>query len=202
MAFYVGLRKAMQEHLSKLTLTVPLPGGQNRLRQMILYVAKQCEGARFFGGIKLNKIIWKADFDSYADRQVPVTGREYRRRKFGPALREMLPVHTEMLKDGLIRIERRDFGDDVIEKRTIALVEPDMSLFGATDIRYVDASIRHYWEKTGTESGDESHGIAWRTRHNGDPMPYELSFLSDEPLDRQHRAHVAQLIHAKGWISG
>jgi hypothetical protein len=192
----------MLDHQPKVTLTVPLLGGQNRLRQMILYVAKRCEEAEFFGGIKLNKIIWKADFDSYADRQVPVTGREYRRRKFGPALREMLPVHTEMLKDGLIRIERRDFGDDVIEKRTIALVEPDLTLFSETDLQYVLASIRHYWDKTGTESSDESHGIAWRTRHNGDPMPYELSFLSDEPIDRTHRARIAQLIHDKGWISG
>src|SRR3954452_13432604 len=91
----------------RLTVTVPLPGGQSRLRQLILHVATRCEKAEWFGAIKLNKIIWKADFDSFAERRVPVTGREYRRQKFGPALREMLPVHRDMQAEGLIRVERR-----------------------------------------------------------------------------------------------
>jgi len=42
-------------------VTVPLPGGQTRARQAILYVAKRCESAKFFGAIKLNKILWKAE---------------------------------------------------------------------------------------------------------------------------------------------
>ena len=162
------------------TVTVPLPGGQSRARHAILYVAKRCEAAKFFGAIKLNKILWKADFDSFEERGIPVTGREYRRQKFGPTLREMVPIQNDMLRDGVIRTERRDFGDNVIEQRTVALEEPDLSLFDQIDISYLDRAIAHYWEKTGTESSDESHGVAWKTRANGDPMPYEASFLSDK----------------------
>jgi hypothetical protein len=180
---------------------VEMPGGQSRLRQIILYVACKCQGARYFSAIKLNKIIWKADFDAYAARKLPVTGRKYRRQKFGPALREMLPVHREMLRDGAIRIERRDFGDDVVEHRTIAIDQPNMRLFTAEDLAFVDAAIRHYWDMTGMETSDESHGVAWKTRNNGDPMPYELAFLSDEPLDSQHLRRVEDLIYDKGWIS-
>jgi hypothetical protein len=156
-----------------------MPGGQRRLMQMILYVAKRCEPCRFFGAIKLNKIIWKADFNSFAERRVPVTGREYLKQKFGPALREMVPVQRDMFRDGLIRFDRRDFGDDKVEERTIALAEPDMSLFSEEDLVFVERSINHYWEMTGTESSDESHGIAWDTRALGVPMPYESALLSD-----------------------
>ena len=106
----------------KQTLMVSLPGQQGRIRQMILYVARRCEHAKYFGAIKLNKIIWKADFDSFAARRIPITGREYRRRYFGPALREMLPVHREMLREGIIRVDPHDFGDGIVEQRTIALV--------------------------------------------------------------------------------
>jgi len=175
------------------TLTVPLPGGQARLRQIVLYVAQRCERAEYFGAIKLNKIIWKADFDAFAERGVPVTGREYRRQKLGPTLREMRPLQTEMLKDGTIRIDRRNVGE-YIEQRTIALADPDTSLFTAEDIAYVDQSIQHYWDMTGTETSDESHGVAWRTRANGEPMPYESALLSDRVPKAAQMTRLQRLI--------
>jgi hypothetical protein len=183
------------------TATVELAGGQSRLRQMILYVASECKSAKYFGAIKLNKIIWKADFDAFSVRKRPVTGREYRRQQFGPALREMLPVHREMLRDGAIQVERRDFGNDIVEHRTIAIDQPNIGLFTNEDLAFVDAAIRHYWDMTGMETSDESHGVAWKTRNNGDPMPYELAFLSDEPLDSVHLKRIEDLIYDKGWVS-
>jgi hypothetical protein len=176
------------------TVMFPLPGGQNRLKQMILYVAGRCEGARFFGAIKLNKILWKADFDSFLESGTPVTGREYRRQKFGPALREMMPVQREMLGDGTIRIERRDFGDGIVELRTIAVDGPSLSIFSERDLWYVERSISHYWDMTGMESSDESHGVAWLTRANGDPMPYEVSILSDRQPTPDQMKRLKSLI--------
>jgi hypothetical protein len=170
-----------------------LRGEKARLRQLILYVSDKCKGARYFGAIMLNKIIWKADFDSFAVRGVPITGREYRRQKFGPALREMKPLQNEMLQQGAIRIERRVYNDDIVELRTEPQDMPDISLFTAEDLSYVDASISHYWDMTGTESSDESHGVAWRTRANGDPMPYESALLSDrepQPAQQRRLAHL------------
>ena len=184
-----------------LTSKVDLPGGQGRLRQLILHVSIRCATARYFGAVKLNKIIWRADFSSFASRRVPVTGRAYLRQQFGPALKEMLPVHKEMLRDGAISVERRDFGAGMVEQRTIAIDKANLSFFDAVDLSFVDESIEHYWEMTGTETSDESHGVAWRTRGNGDPMPYELAFLSDEPLDTAHLRRIEKLIYENGWIS-
>jgi hypothetical protein len=176
------------------TIIVHLPGERSRLRQLILYVSTRCMGARHFGLIKLNKIIWKADFDSFAAREVPVTGREYRRQKFGPVPREMKPLHDDMLRQGAIRIERRVYADDIVELRTVPQDIPDLSLFTDDDMSYVDASISHYWRMTGTESSDESHGVAWRTRRDGDPMPYESAILSNRELSPSQRRRVVDLI--------
>ena len=183
------------------TLTVPLPGGQARIKEAILYVASKCATARFFGAIKLNKIIWKADFNSYAARGVPVTGRAYKRRPLGPALQEMLPVHRSMRNEGLIRVENRDFGDDIIEDRTIPCVEPSFAYLRTEDFAFLDSAIRYYWEMTGGETSDESHGVAWSTRKDNDPMPYELAYLSDEPLSLAQLIHVEGLIYERGWVS-
>jgi len=184
-----------------LTFTVDLPGGKERLRQIILYVSRECLTAPRFGGIKLNKIIWRADFESFAARGKPVTGRPYQRLKLGPAPKEMLPTHRDMLNEGLIEISRIDFGDGVVEQRTVPVVEPQLDLFDETDLQFVDDSIRYYWGMTGVETSDESHGIAWRTRSDGDPMPYESAYLSDRKLTAPQLTRMKKMIYDKGWIS-
>jgi hypothetical protein len=188
-----------REHKS--TLRVDLPGRQNRLRQMILYIAQKCEGAEHFGAVKLNKILWKSDFDAYAARRRPVTGRPYQRLRLGPAPKEMVPVRDRMVESGEIRFEMIDYGDDVIEHRTIALVDPDLRIFSDEDLSFVNQAIEHYWDMTGRETSDESHGLAWRTRDNGDPMPYETAMLSDKPLGQAQLNRLRRMVHDRGLMS-
>ena len=190
----------------RLTERIDLPGGQSRLREMILYVSKKCATAERFGAIKLNKILWKADFDAFASRGVPITGRGYQRLPLGPAPREMPRVYNDMLRDGLIRVERIDFGqndagEDVVELRTIALVEPNLTRFDASDLCFVDDAIAYYWKMTGTETSDDSHGVAWRTHHNGAPLPYELARLSDKPLSLKMRERIVTRARERGGIT-
>lgn len=191
----------MSKYRPKLTFRVDLPGGQNRLKQMILYVSEQNVEATRFGLIKLNKIIWKADFDAFAERGVPITGRTYKRQKYGPVANEMPPVHSEMLRDGYISIRRVDFGEGIVEKRTIALCAPQLSMFSAEDLKFVNASIAYYWHKTGEEASDDSHGVAWSTRHNGEEMPYESAYLADLTLGPSQRLRLEDRMLKQGWIS-
>jgi len=185
----------------QMTMKVDLPGGQSRLVEMILYIAHRCQGARRFGGIKLNKILWKSDFDSYAARGIPVTGRAYQRLRLGPAPKEMLPVHREMLRGGLIEVETVDFGDGIIEQRTVPLREPDLALFTEQDVYFVDNAIGHFWTLTGMETSDDSHGPAWSTRRDGEPMPYETALLSDRSPRTNQMLRLKQMIYDRGWRS-
>lgn len=183
------------------TLRVNLPGGQNRLRQLIIYIAKRCNEAERFGVIKLNKILWRADFESFARRGVPVTGREYKRLELGPAPKEMPLLHKEMRAQGLIRLDKVLINNDYEEHRTFPLVEPNMTLFSDDDRAFVEESIRYYWSKTGVEASDDSHGAAWKSRNNGDLMPYELAYLSDEPIGRKQFLRLRTLIEDEGMTS-
>lgn len=184
-----------------ITSKIDLPGGQNRLRHMILYVATRCVDAPRFGGIKLNKILWKSDFDSFAARGIPVTGRAYQRLRLGPAPKEMLPLHREMLREGSIRVEHVNFGDSIIEHRTVAVDLPDLSLFSEDDIGFVDASIKYYWNLTGEETSDDSHGVAWSTRRDGEPMPYESALLSDRQPGAKQMRRMEKMIYDRGWTT-
>ncbi len=144
------------------------------------------------GLTKLNKILWKADFDSYAARKKPVTGRAYQRLELGPAPKEMKPLLGDMLRTGSLRLELTDFGDGIVERRPIAEIDPRMHYFSAEDLDFVEAAISYYWEKTGKETSDDSHGVAWKSRENGDPIFYELAYLSDAEVSPRQRFEVLE----------
>lgn len=190
----------LPDHRTKLTWKVQLPGGQRRLREAVLYVSHACESAKLFGLVKLNKIIWRADFESFADRGQPVTGRQYQRLKQGPAAVEMLPVLNELQADGLLRIDRIKLGE-LVEMRPTALASAVTNLFSRSDLDCLDRAVSVYWDKSGTETSDLSHGVAWKSRADGEPMPYELAYLSDKPIGAGQRGRLLKLAAENGWLS-
>jgi hypothetical protein len=165
----------------RLTYKVNLPGGQDRLREMILYVSSKCASAPRFGKLKLNKILWKADFDAFAKRGVPVTGRSYQRLENGPAPIEMPPVLAELVDAGELRFDITTFGGGMAEERPLATRPARLSkFFSEDDLAFVDAAIEYFWDMSATASSDASHGLAWKTRGDLTAMPYEAAYLSDE----------------------
>lgn len=183
-----------------MTWKVDLPGGQRRLREAILYVSKACAEAPFFGLVKLNKIIWRADFESFAQRGQPITGRLYQKLKQGPAPVEMLPLLNELQADGHLAIRNVPLGH-YQEQRPIALAEPVLTFFSRQDLDYFDRAIASYWELTGKEVSDLSHGVAWKTREDGEPMPYESAYLSDEQVGTGQRGRLLKLATEHRWHS-
>lgn len=190
----------------KLTYRVDLPGGQARLRELVLHVSHRAEGMERFGLIKLNKIVWKADFSAFAARGMPVTGRAYQRLPLGPAPVEMRPLLAEMLQDRLITFKLISFGtgpdgQEIIEHRPLTQEMPSLRWFSRDDLEFVEQAIAYYWSMTGTETSDDSHGPAWRTRQNLDPMPYESALLADKELGPQQKARIMKKAQELGWRS-
>ena len=188
------------QRIPRLTYRVDLPGGQRRLREAILYVSKKYAEAEHFGLVKLNKTIWKADFDAFRERLQPVTGRQYKRQQMEPVPYEMLPLLNEMRRSDEITVEYRPIAG-LTEERVIAQVIPGLRDFSPADLSFLDRAVKFYWDYTGTETSDHSHGVAWKTRENGDDMPYELTFLSDAPLDEWEQAYFGRLAKQNSWRS-
>lgn len=184
------------ERRPQLTYKFDLPGGEGRLREMVLYVCERCAEAKRFGKVKLNKILWRADFTAFAERGLPVTGRSYIKLAAGPAPAEMPPMLAEMESKGLIVFERRELSNDYVEERPRALVEPSLRLFSPDDLRFIDSAISFYWNKSATQASELSHRIMWRSRSFEDPIPYEAVYLSDEKLSEADKIRFADIARA------
>ena len=68
---------------SKLHYDFPLPNRDARAKELILYVADECVGDPTYSRIKLLKILFHADFESFGTYGQPITGLPYRKENPG-----------------------------------------------------------------------------------------------------------------------
>ena len=174
--------------------------GERRLAELILHIANRCGDDPTFGATKLNKILWWADFLSYAHDGEPITGVEYQRLVHGPAPRRLIPVCDDLVRSGSAAIQRRHVFNRV-QERIVPLREAQYDCFTASQIALVDRLIDVLWAKSAKEVSEESHGKAWGVVKYGQSIPYEAIFLSDEPIDDADVMRTHALAEHQGWAT-
>jgi hypothetical protein len=101
-----------------------------------------------------------------------------------------------LVGDGPLRIDRARV-IDFFEQRPVPLADPNLNFFSRSDVDYFDRAISIYWDKTGKETSDASHGAAWATRADGSPMPYEVGLSFRPAAERTPKATVLHVRRVK-----
>lgn len=171
-----------------------------RLRELMLYIAEKCSDDIYFGAIKLNKILYFSDFISYLKYGEPITGAEYIAVEHGPVPKRLVPIRTELEREGAAVLQKRMLLTHE-QHRLIPLRAADLSLFSARDIALVDEVIQQSRDKTATELSILSHGVAWMVPQEGESIPYEAAFLSDEPITNEDVGRAQELVNEYGWAA-
>lgn len=145
-----------------------------KLKELILYIAFKGEGDENLGATKLNKLLLEADVATYLTLGEPITGQEYFKLPQGPAPKRMVPVLNEMQTGGEIKIRATNFYG-YAQNKPIALRQPDISIFTANQIALVDAIIEANKGKTGSEMSEDSHTYpGWKLAKNKEIIPYSV----------------------------
>lgn len=149
-----------------------------RLREIILLIAIRSEGDEPFGAVKLNKLLFYADFQSFVRFGESITGQEYQALPQGPAPRRILPVIEKMIEKEILAIRENDYyGKN--QRRAFALDTPDTSYFSYEQIELVERIIKHFWGKNATEMSAASHRfVGWRLAKSGETIPYSVALVS------------------------
>lgn len=175
---------------------------EGKFRELILYIAAKSADDPKFGAVKLNKLLFHADFFAYGQLGRPITGVEYAKRERGPAPRRLVPVRDAMKADGEIAIEPKyTVGWDPRYSRVVPLRKFDLSEFSADEIALVDSVIEMFKEWDGTGLSKETHEYrGWLIApYLGATIPYEAVFLSDEPPTELEQEHALDMIKQHGW---
>lgn len=152
-----------------------------KLREMMLYIADRCADDADFGAVKMNKIMYFADFWSYARYGEPVSGSQYTRQKQGPVPKRLLPVRSELETSGCIAIEKRERGK-YKQHRVVVTGKYNLSHLSGRDVGIIEDVIEVLMGRNAKSVSDLSHGVAWEGLPDNELIPYESIFLSDDPI--------------------
>ena len=180
------------------TTSFPKLNPDKRLGELMLYIAKRSQFDPNFGGTKLNKILFYADFTSFGRHGRPITGAEYVKREFGPTPRRLIPVREKLEKKKEAVVQKVDFlGKE--QQRLVALREADLSMFTGEEIALVDQVIEYLEGKTARKVSDLSHNRIWRVARLGEAIPYEAVFVSEDDPTEGDIERGKELVQKHGW---
>ena len=156
---------------------------ERKLRELILYISQKCATDPTFGATKLNKILFFADFLAYANLGKAITNFDYQKLPQGPAPRRLVPVRDQMIADGELVIQQVRLLRGNVQKRTVNLRPPDLTIFSGDEIALVDEVIEALEGAKAEAVSELTHRmLGWKLVDEGESIPYNTIFLSNEPL--------------------
>ena len=168
----------------------PLDDYAGRLAELVLHIAEHTRSERYFGVIKLHKVLFYADFSSYRELGRPITGAQYLRLDHGPAARELPFVLDQLIEQGAAALHEELVGSQ-IQFRVEALRSADVSVFADDEMRVVASVLDEFRGRAGSDRRETRHQeIGWRLAYEGELIPYFTAYLMAPPLSDHEIAHL------------
>jgi hypothetical protein len=166
---------------------------ERRFAEIVLYVAKRLEDDPTGGAIKLNKILFFADFAHQRAHGRPITGAEYQRLPMGPAPRRLVQVREALVSQGAA-VLRTDTYFGYPQTRLVAQRDPDPSVLSRDERATLEQVIVGLWGRTGTEVSQRSHDeMAWEMVSDNESIPYEYANVIRPVLTQRLRDRLASV---------
>lgn len=150
---------------------------REKFKSLVHYVCWRCmDDPSKLGAVKLNKILWLADFTAYYQSGEPITGARYVKRQFGPVPSAIKPALRALADESRVVTREVPFhGYAKVEYEV--LEDADPSIFTSDQLEIVDEIIRVVRdEHTAKSISAISHDHIWHAAEDGEEIPYFTIF--------------------------
>ncbi|SRR5260370_9947811 len=148
-----------------------------KFRELILLICARSEHDKKFGAIKLNKLLFRSDFSAYLTFGKSISGQVYFKLPKGPAPKQLVPVTKKMEEAGELAYKEIEYFGH-IQKKPIALRQPDVDVFSAKEIDLVHQAIQKCWNMTAAEISEHSHlFLGWKVARDKEIIPYSTALV-------------------------
>lgn len=202
-----GIRKISSDELSKISnfFSVPISSllnsnkktssydkiksntkfsfNQNKFENLLLYILKKCGGKPNVGETVIYKILYFIDFDSFEKFGKPLTGLNYIKLQFGPVPKkdDFDSSIQSMISNNKLKVFSHQYYNK-IQKRYVALTDPDLESFSANEIQFIDKIIHRLSDMSATEISNYVHkDVPWDITPDNEFIDYNLVFERDSP---------------------
>jgi hypothetical protein len=173
----------------------------DKFKELMLYAAEKSVSDDYFGKVKLNKILFFADFLAFGMMGEPITGATYKREIAGPVPLEFnwIAREIEKARDGAF-VSKPFFNKQQI--RLVAHRPANPHHFSIDEKDMIDEVIRNLSTRTATETSLLSHerSFAWQVAERGEVIPYTAVFLSARKATSTDVARGLELARQHGWL--
>ena len=180
------------------------PDKTKKMQELILYISEQLSDDPKFGSTKLNKILFFADFLRYTIVRQSITGQQYWKLPNGPAPKTLIPVREEMIRQGFLEIQLRDYWG-LKQKVPVAKRNPDLTLFEMSEIALVDFIIERLRPLDANECSLKSHQyleLFWDLAEPQETIPYSMALVThatdDTPEQMEYNDEMQR--RAEKWL--
>ncbi len=148
-----------------------------KLQELILFVASRSEVDPRFGSTKLNKLLFFADFSAYQRLGQSITGHIYQKLPNGPAPRKMVPILKRMVAARSLAIKERDHYGKT-QRVPIALRQARLKRFTSDEIAIVTEVLDSLRKTNARDISTLSHQFpGWKLAAPGEDIPYEVALV-------------------------
>jgi hypothetical protein len=165
-----------------------------KFKELVLYLSAESADDEGFGMVKLNKLLFRADFEAYRLLGRSITGETYEKQAYGPVARSLLWALDDLASRAYViwqHIARGRYVRDV----PAAAEHPDLSVFTSEELEIVKKTLNELAAHGGKSISEWSHetSAGWRVKRIGEAIPYSSAAINLKPLSARRR----RLLHTR-----
>jgi hypothetical protein len=180
---------------------------RGKFKELVVYLSEvaEREGDEGFGMVKLNKLLYRADFEAYRLLGRSITGETYEKQEFGPVARNLLIALDELAASGRLYWQQVPRGPHTSKVPTIPKDEStgaDTSQFSETEREIIDHTLQELATYGGKSVSTWSHrqSAGWNmVPQIGQEIEYSTAFTRTEPIPAEEIERAKQYARDKGW---
>lgn len=169
------------------------PGDEAKLGELLLYVAKRLEDDPAGGAVKLNKVLYFAEFAHVRAHGRPITGVEYQKLEHGPAPRRLVPVRRLLVERGDAEVVEQTYLG-YLQQRLVAKRDAMPGALSDDERVVIDQVLDALRGRSAKDVSELSHDeVGWQMVDVGETIPFEAAYLRRAVLTPAVRKHAEAL---------
>lgn len=173
-----------------------------RFKELVLYLTERSPEAvdPRMSRVKLNKLLFRSDFEAFRLLGKSITGATYVHGEHGPMAEELPIAEEELGRAGYLHY-RTDESGPYPRKVPIADESADEEQFSIEERGIMDRALEELAPHGGRGASRWSHeeSAGWRLTKDDEVIPYETSIIASEPGPPKTVARLKQRVISGKW---
>jgi uncharacterized phage-associated protein len=171
-----------------------------KFKELVLLLAERSKEDRRMSRVKLNKLLYRADFEAFRILGHSITGATYVKGEHGPMAKELPGAEHELERRGYLKWRIEQAGPHE-QKIPVANEPADADQFPPDELLIIDAALSELAAYGGKGAREWSHkeSVGWNEVKDDQEIPYHSAMFSMDPIPDEDIDLARALAIKRNW---